>query len=321
MRKTWGIVLLLFLLLILAACDMDTTITNTEAGENQNTPNREELATIESAGHTRQEILCTAVAKESLSFKKGEMVSFPEVGLHNVFVGERIETALTGFGQKTLYVYLLNDYPYEEKWYHYAYMAVEIGKEVLVCDLKIGSYEDKVYSCDVDGDGCDEILLHQAVGFTGGAGQFVSRVFKVRENALYEIFNSQVDVLSGEERQYDTGFRSEFEKDRKLKVTNSITGYCSVIDISQKYTDEFFDENGKGLLELSIECDSFFEFQPKDLNGDGVYEIECLQYVSLLGHADGVGYAKSILKYSEKKKDFFIVESCFLTEHSDLFLS
>ena len=68
------------------------------------------------------------------------------------------------------------------------------------------------------------------------------------------------------------------------------------------------------MISVSLECDSFYEFKPGDFDGDGVFEFECLQYAYLLTHGDGLGTARSMLKYNEETKKMEVIESAFSCE-------
>lgn len=57
--------------------------------------------------------------------------------------------------------------------------------------------------------------------------------------------------------------------------------------------------------------DSFYEFVPQDVDGDGVYEIKGQQYTSLVGDADGIGIANTVLKYNQEKATFEVVDASF----------
>jgi len=55
----------------------------------------------------------------------------------------------------------------------------------------------------------------------------------------------------------------------------------------------------------------FFSFEPKDTDGDGIYEIEGKQYTSLIGRADYVGTASCILKYNTQSKVFEVIDAWY----------
>ena len=139
-------------------------------------------------------------------------------------------------------------------------------------------------------------------------------IFKFESDFLQEIFNSDTSLPASKDDRFDTGYESVFLPNYQLKITNRFADCNAIIDISGRYVSEIFDENGKCTKNTSIWCDSFFTFMPKDIDQDGVFEIECMQYVSLFSHADGIGYTKSILSYNQNTGDFQIIAADFTAQ-------
>ncbi len=191
------------------------------------------------------------------------------------------------------------------------YLFLNLDDEFLICDLGSASFEDELFLRDIDGDSVQEIILQQCLGQSGGAGSYLSRVFRVEKEKIKEIFTTSANNQSF---AFDTGFTSCFLENRKLLITNNITNYQIILDISRRYRDDFFDGSGKCARDIHIWCDSFFEFIPTDIDNDNIYEIVCKQYVSLDGHADGIGYAISVLKFNAEAEQFEIIETSFLAE-------
>ena len=59
-------------------------------------------------------------------------------------------------------------------------------------------------------------------------------------------------------------------------------------------------------------ADSFYEFYPRDIDGDGIYEICTTQYTWDITHVDGVGDAKCVFKYDKASGSFRIIETDFV---------
>ncbi|MBO7519183.1 MAG: hypothetical protein J6T73_00250, partial [Clostridia bacterium] len=214
------------------------------------------------------------------------------------------------------YLFIDNTRYGSESYFHETYLAVETGSRVLLKDLLFddwyGSYEDELYARDVTGDGKDEIILQQLIGMTGGYGQYLSRIFEVISGEIKEIFCSY--TVNG--YNFNTGFSSRLKDGLMLEISNKFTGYSISLDLSNRkeYYVNHYDETGKLILDDKydqIMIDSFFEFVPQDSDKDGIFEIKCAQYVSLIGHADHIGDAESIIKYNPDTRAFEVIKSEF----------
>ena len=251
----------------------------------------------ESVIHEEQEhqnLIKNAILDINPNINDWMTVNVPELGLKNLIIGSKEEGKVTTY-KHTLPVYIFHDYCYgSDSIYHDSYLAVVTESKILFYDLSSdrGSNGDSLYLCELDGDGLDEIILHQCVGMTGGAGSYISRIFKVINNEIIEIFNSPDYNGSIEDGvSFDTGFAAVLKNGFKMEIKNKFTGYKKTLDLSAKkeiYLDAFFDKYGKVIKSDRTEgdwitVDSFFEFVPKDVDRDGIFEIVCLQYVSFLG--------------------------------------
>ena len=208
-------------------------------------------------------------------------------------------------------VILLRDFErYGDEVYHDLFLAVEADTKVIFKDLtynKItGAYSEKFYLNDIDGDSVEEIILHQCVGMSGGAGQYIARVFKVENDEIIEIFCSETKDDSA--KRWNTGFSGHPEDDFTFVITNRFTNakYSTGTDRPDRH-----DANGKAVSKREIMVDSFNLFLPKDIDSDGICEIYCRQYTSDWGHADYTGDAISILKFNTEKQDFEVVDAWF----------
>lgn len=86
----------------------------------------------------------------------------------------------------------------------------------------------------------------------------------------------------------------------KFEIKNKFTGYCEAFSFAEK-------RNFDG--ELLI--DTFYKFEPCDIDNDGIYEIRCCQYTSFFGHSDFVGTAVSFIKYDNVTSTFNVVDAYF----------
>ena len=298
MNKVMGLIGIILCLLLsgcnlmskISAYAMDSTIEQSSPQKNG------ETLTAEQFIHT------------PLNVEIGTHITLKDIGLVNVEVIEKKAVNIVN-GR---YAYLLRDYMPESTDFYNVYLVVETENTVLFQSFETGNLESTMYVCDIDGDGKDNIIVQRLVDEFGGAGTFCSHVFALEQDQIISIFNSDLYFNTEETSPWDTGYSSEFISDRMIRISNRITGYQEDFDISSYYRREFFDNNGVCTLPHQITCDSFMQFFPEDIDDDSISEIVCLQYVSLGGHADGIGYAKSVLKYDTQAQHFAIVVAEFI---------
>lgn len=295
--------LLIFILIFAMLCGCNNTASEISSHEN-----------INSKENYREHQELTA---NEAPFDSNKMMRFsiPEVGLENVFIrdiSKEEKLSSDSYGR----AYLFGDDRYGGGAFvadHY--LAIMIDGNIFIKDLSIGLESGFAYSgvldlCDVDGDNDSEIILQETVSITGGCGGFHSRIFDFKDGNIIEMFTSD----NGYHFNYDTGYSIEILKDRKFIINNINTGYSEMF-VDKRGDDEYYkswyDENGEP-TNYEINVDSFYEFIPVDIDNDGIYEISCRQYVSLIGHSDGLGYVKTILKYNNDSKQFDIISAEFM---------
>ncbi|MBQ5885107.1 MAG: hypothetical protein IIW79_01690 [Clostridia bacterium] len=300
MRKMMTVIISILLILgCLCSCKAEGTKTSEADNKKENYREHQELTAFQT------------------SFDADNMlrVSIPEANLNNVFIRETSANELLDndiYGQ----VYLLADDRYGgNRGTSDHYLVVVTNDKIVVEDLSKwedqACYSGNIELCDFDGDGDKEILLHECVGMTGGAGQYLSRVFNFDDNKLVEMFCSDNGT-----NDFNTGFSIKILKDRKFVIENEITKYSEQFRLEDRkddYFDSWYDKNGDP-VEQEILVDSFYEFSPVDIDKDGVYEIVGRQYVSLIGHSDGIGSATTVLKFNNEASKFEIIETSFSLE-------
>ena len=170
------------------------------------------------------------------------------------------------------------------------------------------SVDEFLYLADVDGDQVCEILLQEDLGGNGGYGAYLCRVFQITDNAVTEIFRS-------EPGEPDTGFYLELQDSFTIRIHNQITGDQWEIAADEHRKAYYFDQSGKLTADPKnhpLNVDSFYEFIPKDVDGDGIYEICTTQYTWDITHVDGVGNAKCVFKYNKASGSFQIIKTDFV---------
>lgn len=247
--------------------------------------------------------------------KKSLRINIPEVGLKSVFVSQLEDNVnLTGNGFGTVYLLADNRYDINSSVADY-YLLISINGKIVARDLSV--WEDQAslgatFCCvDIDGDKDEEIILQECIGLSGGAGQYLSRVFDLRNDEIIEVFSSKV-----KDEIFNTGFFVSVLKNRNLEIKNRYTDYCKKIILTDR-TDDYYSvwyENNGEPKNLELLLDTFYKFEPYDIDNDGVYEIKVCQYTSLYGHTDFIGKAVSFLKYNKEDNSFKICEAFFEEE-------
>ena len=173
-------------------------------------------------------------------------------------------------------------------------IVVDTGKRFLTKEIFNGVGKADIYYADVDGEKGKEIIVHMSTGGNGGYGIYVNYIFGLKNDMIYEYYNSEKD-----DRLVNV-FDSKLEAPYKAIIFCKDTGYEKVIDFTNNNFSEkkyVFDNEGKPIVEYGICFDSFYRFEPKDVDKDGVYEIFCRQYASLGSHASGIGYTELVLNF------------------------
>ena len=316
MKKILIGVLCSILILGLVACSKapkEQTDTPTSATNNPTALDEKPEATEPEHPYTEHQELTAS----QIPFNEDDMPRFSieTVGLRGVFIRDISPSVLLEENVRGQ-VYLLADDRYG--------MGHGVSDHYLMITTKDTTYLEDVYKAtnapayagnielrDFDGDVDCEILLQECVGMTGGAGSYISRVFDYKNGQLVEIFNSHINP--GE--RIDTGYSITVLKDKKFRIDNRHTNYSEVFTL-QNRNDEYYnfwyrDDGTPGTN--SIMVDSFYDFAPIDIDGDGVWEIVGRQYVSLIGHSDGIGDAITVFKYNPETAQFEIIRTNFET--------
>lgn len=190
-----------------------------------------------------------------------------------------------------------------------SYIAVVLGDKVIIKPFiknVQASYDDIIYLRDIDGDKTDDIILQSAVGMTGGAGSYVSQVYRVTENGIEQVFyNSSSDP-------FDVGFVGVISPDYKMKVSNASLNYEIQFDyLDRQYLDGTVFDDSDETTDDVLWIDSFYSFIPTDIDNDGVYEIEGVQYSCVFWHSNYIGDIKTVLEYDSTTNSFVVIDGSF----------
>lgn len=236
-------------------------------------------------------------------------ISLPDFDLDNAILceasGRYMKLDDSVFGQ----VFLLGKH-YNDDAVIMEYFLAIVTEEKTICeDLNIclGSNIDV---CDFDGDGDCEVLLQQTVGMTGGAGSYLSRIFDYRDGQILEIFSS--DSIF-KKYSKNMGFTCTLLTNKEIRIDNEFTNYSETFSMSDR-PDEYFKwwyQDDGSIVDRELMVDSFYKFVPIDTDFDGVYEVFCRQYTSLVGHTDGIGSTTIVLKFNSESSEFEIIDAGF----------
>ncbi len=237
-------------------------------------------------------------------------IDIAKAGLENVIirqVSKQTQLSKDKYGR----VYLLADDRYDkgnELSDHY--LAIVLWDKIILKDIlpkeNQANYDGSLFLSDLDGDGDDEIVLHERIGGATGAVH-ISRVFDFKNDEIVEIFCSDYS----NDKFYNTGFSSKLLEDKKIIIENKFTNYKGTFSLngrSDDYYEMLYDENFR---DTEIAVDTFSKIEPVDVDNDGVYELKCYQYTSLLGHLDYIGTSVSVLKFDQTDKTFKVIKAWF----------
>lgn len=200
---------------------------------------------------------------------------------------------------------------YNSPIYNTPVMVIDTGVEILCEILTEGAYSTKFSLADVDGDDFDEILTQNDTGGNGGAGTYLTAIYKLKNGAINKLF-CYPDYGS----YFDTGFTLTLSDGWVHTVENEYTGFTFSFVRETKSSDPYFNEDGS-TTEYSEESNClgvdpyFFTFDPMDIDGDGIFEIMTAQYTYLWGRSDSVGAAYTILKWNDTSRSMDIVKAGF----------
>lgn len=251
--------------------------------------------------------------KNEISFSD-DMLRFDlkEAGLEDVFIRDMSSSSFLVGEDVYARAYLIADDRYRGGMStsdHYLMLKIE--DKIILKDLATGDYNARMNGNieveDFDGDGYKEILVQEAADAFGGFGQYVSRVYKYDNGSLKTIFSSLKDEGNG----VYTGFSCTVLEDYNLIIHNEFTGYEETFNYRDVRKTWYGEEDGT-YFGTELRVDSFYRFEPVDVDEDGVYEIVGYQYTSLNSHVDYVGSAKTVLKYNNEKAAFEVVNAEFL---------
>ena len=251
--------------------------------------------------------LCRVDAKDSIAV--GEIVSFSQFGLFDYTVQWKKTIHNVDSAEEPHTIFLLTNQE-GESYYHTSVLLVQVSDNWLPYYFDELALGETLYTADLNGEGLEELVMQRHLDDFGGAGQYCSYIFNLGRDNIEELFCSIVSC-GDDFKVFDTGFSCETLENYQMRVKNNVTGYSITVDISAKYSEDCFAPSGKLLFSPELFCDSFFDFYPEDVNGDGVFEIVGSQYAYLDIHGNGLGCANSVMEFDSQSKTFQVIDVNF----------
>jgi hypothetical protein len=177
-------------------------------------------------------------------------------------------------------------------------VAVRDGKSGKFSLASVGEWNiglvPKIFIGKFTTDKNQDILVSMATGSSGGIYQF----------ALLAYLNGQIiPVISQDELNKGLQLETQCLPAYALKVTNKASGSSVVLDLhkgAELYQNlGIYNEQGQLLADPMVLVDGYGVLEPKDDNGDGIYELHGMQGISVGIHANQVATANSVWTVSD----------------------
>ena len=108
------------------------------------------------------------------------------------------------------------------------------------------------------------------------------------------------------------GFVGVISPDYKMKVSNASLNYEIQFDyLDRQYLDGTVFDDSDETTDDVLWIDSFYSFVPTDIDNDGVYEIEGVQYSCVFWHSNYIGDIKTVLEYDSTTNSFVVIDGSF----------
>ena len=234
------------------------------------------------------------------------------------------ETGMLGAGAASTVILFERLFDFSSK-YNTPALVVVSGNDIVCEDIYLDCYASEFSLADIDGDGCDEILMHHHTGGNGGFSSHETAVYKLDDGKLIKLFSYPAEDSDNISRwpDFDTGFTLTLSDGWTHTVENKYTGFSLTFKREMLYENPYFDLQGSftgynDYVGSGFGVDPFlYIFEPVDVDGDGVFEIKTAQYTYLWGRADSVGTAYTILKWNTNKSTMDVVKAGFWAYEED----
>lgn len=150
-------------------------------------------------------------------------------------------------------------------------------------------YEPKLFIGCFTGERNQDIFISLATGGSGGIYQYSLLSFK----------NNQLSpIIPQKELNRGLEFQTKCLPGFILKVADKNTTYTATIDLHKGLAEYkrlgIYNDQGDVLKDPSVLVDGFGVLKPEDINGDGIYELNGIQRISVGYHANSIANAESV---------------------------
>ena len=218
-------------------------------------------------------------------FSDGKKYDLPE---DNMYILDEKAEDVNGNG-KVEKVYLLGK-RYEDSliYMENTYILVEDSKESgYVVKLPEGrdcGYTPSMTLADVNGDGAKDVMVALPTGGSGGiVGYFVYTLKDDKPELIFDSDNISVDI--------NGNFVDNYKAKLSIKDPKGIYDMTAVVDLKEK--KEMYDElelykDGKLINPQEVMQNPYGLIELKDVDNDGIFELEAYQAVKGTCNADGL---------------------------------
>ena len=275
---------------------IDTTQTENEANTSQHSDHNHNNTPV-----TSDDIVSPSENKNNISSDENNDVQSSKT--YDLSDAEILQTQKSSFGN----ISLISTKNYGKRVY---LIEASVENKKFFYEFPSSYNIENIYYANVDGEYGDELIIHADIDYTG---IYDNVVLKITKNGIKSLINKNqlIDFMSCNSSVLKNNFNVE--------ITNSYTGMRKTINVqginNEDYSDSYWEKDGT-IAETDPKDhvwfeESYYVFEPRDTDNDGIYEIVCCQQASLGSPDSLIGYVETVLEFNSKTKKFEISKTNF----------
>lgn len=150
-------------------------------------------------------------------------------------------------------------------------------------------YEPKLFIGCITGENNQDIFISLATGGSGGIYQY---------SLMADKNNQLLPIISQKELNRGLELQTKCLPSFILKIMDKNTTYTASIDLHKGLAEYerlgIYNDQGDLLKDPGALVDGFGVLKPEDINGDGIYELNGIQRISVGYHANSIANAESV---------------------------